>query len=223
MTNKRFELLNNDGIPSWLEEFYNKFLPDSGLFVEVGIGHTIDRHWTKKKTLDSLARCTPVTQRCGSNTLDLLEYDFSGIYIDPVKEFCEEVRLITAGKNVKILNFGCSDKEETLSLYGGETFIENPHATWPGGVNYIGRQVLCRTLSSILEEEAPDQPVILMSIDVEGWEMKVLKGIKEEHMPKIMIIEIDKSAGVHNEMLRRGYTLCYQDSRDAAYVKKEGN
>ena len=121
---------------------------------------------------------------------------------------------------MKILNLGCSDKKESLSLHGGETFIYNSHKTWPGGVDYVGREVGCNRLSDILDDLSINEQIDLMSIDVEGWEMKVLNGIEDRHMPKLVIVEIDKSAGVHKEMLRRGYSLCHRDRRDAAYIKK---
>tara|TARA_Y100000034_G_C6746587_1_gene331627 strand:+ start:129 stop:797 length:669 start_codon:yes stop_codon:yes gene_type:complete len=217
---KRFKLKNNDGIPIWLEEFYNKYLPDSGFFVEVGVGHTIDRHWTAESTILATQESTVPSQRCGSNTLDLLDYDFSGVYIDPIKEFCDELSLITRDKDIEILNFGCSDLEEELSLFGGETFRANHHTTWPGGVDYIGRKVQCKPLSLILDELNVSRSIDLMSIDVEGWEMKVLKGLREEHMPKIMIIEINKSFEIWNELEQRGYTCYYRDKRDAAFMRK---
>ena len=217
---KRFDLKNNDGIPSWLESFYDEHLPDSGLFVEVGVGHTIDRHWSAEQTKEALEAEKDISDRCGSNTLDLLDYGYAGVYIDPIKEFCEEVSLVTKDKDVKILNFGCSDKKELLSLHGGETFIYNSHKEWPGGVDYVGREVECNRLSDILDSLSINGQIDLMSIDVEGWEMKVLNGIEDRHLPKLAIIEIDKSAGVHEEMLRRGYTLCHHDHRDAAYIRK---
>ena len=126
--------------------------------------------------------------------------------------------LITENKKVTIFNLGCSDKTESLTMYGGETFIPNSHSTWPGGVNYIGREVVCLPISDILEEQKI-QSVDLMSIDVEGWEMKALAGLRDEHLPKVMVIEIDKSAGVHDELVKRGYELKYKDHRDAGYVK----
>ena len=217
----RFMLVNNDGIPTWLEDFYNKFLPDSGFFVEVGVGHTIDREWSQSDTVESISSGRKTFPRCGSNTLDLLDYDFSGVYIDPVQEFCDEVSLIVKGKAAKIINLGCSDKEEILTLYGGETFLPNNHKTWPGSVDYIGRNVRCTTLSQILDENGYSGPIDLMSLDVEGWELKVLKGIRDEHLPKLMIVEIDKAAGVHETLSQRGYTRYCSDTRDAAYVKND--
>jgi len=221
MKNKRFIIANNDGVSEWVENFYNKYLPDSGIFVEIGVGHTIDRHWGREDTLRAVKNKEKIHKRCGSNTLDLLDYGFFGVYIEPIIEFCCELELITGGKKNKILNYGCSDKEEILSLYGGETFVPNRHLTWPGGVDYIGREVKCNTLSNILDDEKIncDNNIALMSLDAEGWEMKILKGMRKEHMPKMMIVEIDKKPEIVDFLLERGYELCHRDNRDAGLVK----
>jgi hypothetical protein len=72
---------------------------------------------------------------------------------------------------------------------------------------------------SDLLDELTITSVDLMSIDVEGWEMKALEGIRDEHLPKVMIIEIDKTEGVHDKLAEKGYTLIYKDHRDAGYVR----
>jgi len=222
MSDKRFEIKNNDGISSWVERFYNKYLPDSGYFVEIGVGHTINRSWSAQDTKNAVKGQNKIFERCGSNTLDLLEYGYSGVYIEPIKEFCDELEIITKNKNVKILNLGCSNKVETIPLYLGETFKQNSQIGDPRmgyTVDYVGREVKCDTLSSILNNLSIDEQIDLMSIDVEGWELKVLEGIEDKHLPKLMIIEINKSAGVHEELEKRGYVLCYRDARDAGYVR----
>ena len=215
---KKFTLTNNDGVSFWVEDLYNQYLPKNGLFVEIGIGHTVDRHWTAASTTKHRNEETIPQERCGSNTLDLLDQGYTGIYIDPVKEFCEELELITKNKNITILNRGASNKTETQRMYGGETFVANGHISWPGGVDYIGREVQCGPISDMLDDLSITS-VDLMSIDVEGWEMQALEGIREQHLPKVMIIEIDKTAGLQEVLYNRGYILKYSDHRDAGYVR----
>ena len=214
---KKFEITNNDCISLWVEDLYNRYLPSEGVLVEVGVGHTVDRHWTSDSTIKHIREGTVPKERCGSNTLDLLDQGYTGIYIDPVKEYCEELGLITKNKNITILNQGASDKREMQTMYGGETFIANGYTTWPGGVDYIGREVECGPISDMLDKLSVTS-VDLMSIDVEGWEVKALAGIREEHLPKVMIIEINKTGGLHELLSSKGYTLLYRDDRDAGYV-----
>jgi len=217
---KKFTITNNDGVSTWVEDLYNKYLPSEGVLVEAGVGHTVDRHWTSDNTAKHIKEGTVPKERCGSNTLDLLNQGYKGVYIDPVKEFCDEVSLITRDIDATVVNVGCSDREETSTMYGGETFLPNHHTTWPGGVDYIGREVPCMPISDLLDELTITS-VDLMSIDVEGWEMKALDGIRDEHLPKVMIIEIDKTEGVHDKLAEKGYTLIYKDHRDAGYVMEK--
>ena len=205
----------NDQSP-WLPEVYNAILPfkTNGFLVEIGVGHTLEGPHYQQRTDPSLGRC-------GSNTADLLDLGWSGIYIDPVKEYCIEATL--SHKNnldrLKIINNGCSDIEEEATIYFGDTFAYNNKQD--SRYEWLGRKVKCFPAKKILSENNCPQDIDIMSIDVEGYELKVLQGMDFNlHSPKIIIVEINQvgTTAVHN--LLPGYNLYRQDTLNAVFVRK---
>lgn len=67
-----------------------------------------------------------------------------------------------------------------------------------------------RTLTSILDELAPGRPIDFFSLDVEGYELEVLRGLDLElHAPTFMLIETWKPDEV-TELLRDRYEMIEQ-------------
>jgi len=153
-----------------------KYIPfkKDGFLVEIGVGHTVN---------------------CGSNTADLLDIGWGGIYIEPVLEYCNEARIRHKDnlERLKIVNYGASDVEEELSLYLGDSFIPNTLGnSWDGVTSYewIGRKYQTKITNDILIENKCPEYFEILSIDVEGFEDKVLLGINFEMFhPKIIILE----------------------------------
>lgn len=196
----------------WLADIYNKYLPykTDGFLVEIGVGHTLQG---VDKVLPENPENLP---RVGSNTADLLNLGWSGIYIEPVQEYCEEAKI--AHKNnldrLRIVNCGASDQEEEIPLFLGDSFISNSYGN--RGYNWIGRTIKTRKTSDILG----DCPAIdLMSIDVEGFEDKVLRGIDfSKHRPKLLIVEINQvSAKTIQDLLPLEYNLVGQDDLNGVW------
>jgi len=158
---------------------------------------------------------------CGSNTLDLLDHGFRGIYIDPVIEFLWELGLVTKGKSAIPLNYGCSNKTEIRYMFSGESLLENSNNLGNSGIDYINRPILCMTLSDILDRHDLSGPITLMSIDAEGMEPLILEGIREEHLPKLMILETTHCGenSIHESMVSLGYELKYSSPSDSGYVR----
>ena len=172
----------------WLTDVYNKVIPykTDGFLVEIGVGHTI-------KGIDKVLPpdLTDFT-RTGNNTADLIDLGWSGIYIDPVKEYCDEAKLahINNLDRLKIVNIGASDKKEELELFLGDSFIPNGHNG--DGYEWIGRTTGTDITSVILTAHNCPHDIDIMSIDVEGFEDRVLLGMDFElHSPKLIILEIN--------------------------------
>ena len=109
----------------WLEGIYNKYIPykTDGFLVEFGVGHTLElyRHGGRDKWKGA------EDLRCGSNTAGLMDIGWSGIYVEPIKDFCDELKISLKDSldRLTVVNKGASDKAETSTIYAGETFIPN--------------------------------------------------------------------------------------------------
>ena len=207
----------------WIYEIYNKYLPykTDGFLVEIGVGHTvygsdvnIGADWAK---------------RFGSNTGDLLDLGWSGIYIEPVEEYCDELILSHQDNldRLKIINMGCSNLVEKRMLYYGDTFIHrNREVEIDPKYKWLGRTVQCKPTSIILSENNCPKHIDIMSIDVEGYEHRVLLGLDYNiHQPKIIVVEINQ---VDCDRIFRllkekcgSYILIQKDELNAAFVNGE--
>lgn len=196
----------------FIVDVYNKCMPykTDGFLVEIGVGHTIEGS-------DWLIGNDP-TKRMWSNTADLLDLGWSGIYVDPVKELCDEAALCHKGNTkLKIINMGCSDTDEEKIIYGGESFTPNDFRD--SRYAWIQRKIKCSPTSTILSQNDCPMDIDVMSIDVEGYEEKVLMGLNIDlHRPKILIIEYN-ICGIELLVQRLpGYTLLQRDYLNAAFI-----
>jgi FkbM family methyltransferase len=206
---------------SWICEVYNQFLPFkiNGLIVEIGVGHTL-------KNVDSfIPENLETLERCGSNSADLLDLGWNAIYIEPVKEYCDEV-LISHKNNldrIKIINMGASDCEDEVYISMGDSLSNESDTSIK--YNWIGRKIKTKKTSDILIENFCNHDIDIMSIDVEGFEAKVLQGLNFEiHSPKILIVETNViSATKIEEIIPSYYTRVRGDDLNTAWVKNVEN
>jgi len=202
----------------WLIDIYNQYIPfkTNGMLVEIGVGHTI--RGIDKVLPGNLTEFT----RCGSNTGGLLDIGWSGIYIEPVKEYCEEAR-IAHHKNLsrlQIINMGASNTEDELTLYLGDSFVPNDFGD--RGYSWIGRKVKTDKTSHILEACNCPKEIDIMSIDVEGFEVQVIEGIDfAKHTPSLIIAEI---GGTPKEKITKAlpdyYSFITDDGLNGVWFKK---
>jgi len=202
----------------WIVDIYNQYLEYKldGFLVEIGVGHTISG--VDKYLPTNLENF----QRVGSNTADLLDLGWSGIYIEPVKEYCDEARIAHRDNldRLNIINIGAGNEKGQLEMFLGDSFI--PNAYGKNGYDWIGRTVEVDITSNILEKYNCPYKIDIMSIDVEGFEHSVISGIDfDKYMPKILIVEVDKvPVDYINNILPNPYTMVYADGTNAAWVSK---
>ena len=209
----------------WIIKYYNEYFKNTpdGFLVEIGVGHTLQgTDNIKEKTLEGFSSSSP---RVGSNTADLLDLGWSGIYVEPVSEYCKEAE-IAHDKNIKrltIVNKGAGKEKIKLPLYLGDSFVPN---NFPDqGYDWIGRIVEIDKTSVILEESGCPSKIDLMSIDVEGFEENVILGMDfEKFYVKMLIIEINQtSINTIQNLLPSSFKLLDSDSLNALWIntKKE--
>ena len=86
-----------------------------------------------------------------------------------------------------------------------------------------GSRVSVRRLDSILQAHAPTlEGVDIVSIDVEGWELEVLRGFSlERFRPKVTIVENVFEETYRNALGARDYELWRHVPPDDVYVRAE--
>jgi FkbM family methyltransferase len=149
-----------------LNDIINK---DNGFFIELGAYNGIDQ----------------------SNTA-FFEFtrNWNGILIEP--SYSEYIKCVDNRKNSIVLNCACVSSDYNNDFIEGD-FDNGPMSSINGNrVNgKIIKKIKARTLENILNEYAPNKQIDLLSLDVEGYELNVLKGLNlQKYRPKYMLIEI---------------------------------
>jgi len=160
----------------------------------------------------------------GSNTFLFYLNGGSGICIDGNIALIEKYKKIRP-KDIALCNL-ISDKEEEVTFYishentvstANKKLMESRSQRWP-----IKEELIMgtSTLDDILRDNLPlDQKIHLLSIDVEGFDFKVLKSIDLiRYQPKVIVIELSefnlnaktlKTNEVNSYLEGYGYELKY--------------
>jgi FkbM family methyltransferase len=156
-----------------------------------------------------------------------------GINIEPVSEFFD----LLERDRPRDINLNCG----AGSANGEMRFHEYPVKEWSTfdlqtqapakGPDETIREIVAavKTLNDIIEENAAEQPIDFLKIDVEGWEEQVLRGIDfGKHRPTVVLIEaIDRdtgeqiSAASEKLLAEAGYLFVYFDGINKFFLKKE--
>lgn len=157
--------------------------------------------------------------RSFSNTYELANKGWKGLYIEPVEAYANNCREAHKDNNIAVFQCACSNHIGKLTLYEGDNIFSANESIVKGKP----LTVPCYTLDSLLYE-APD----LLVIDVEFHEKEVLEGFSlERWSPKMVIIEAHENH--ENEKFRlnsdfinqyfKAYTKIYSDSINNVYVR----
>lgn len=153
----------------------------------------------------------------GSNTFGFYKRGWSGILID--LEECKVKANKMARIRDRVVLAAVSDKEEWLDIYSDKKYSTNTtikRQDHQDGKSLIGR-IKTQTLTKILEENHFPTQFELLSIDVEGVDFEVLKGLNlNVYQPEIICIENWKAlSGVdaildsetHQYLIKQNYQL----------------
>jgi len=201
-----------------LSEIYSRYLPDKGIFVEVG-AYDGETH---------------------SNTCLLADDGWEFIYIEAIEEYwkkCQDRHLNNNGTVIKALVGDGSTKyiypaEEWSTIYKENT--ESLNKCW--GVEFGDPIELPSIPLNQLIESTPlsSDKIDLLVVDVEGGELEVLLDFDfDKYTPTMCIIEMHEQhhpawhtpehivwlEKLNNLMQEKGYTKIYSDQINTIFVK----
>lgn len=174
-----------------LDRKIEQYLPGKGVFIEAGANDGLNQ----------------------SNTLFLARrYGWKGILIEPVPRLharciknrkesqCVNAALVSPGESGKLMELIDVDLmtqvKRSLSFEASEDKLRAAETVQ--GLKRSEVSVIGRTLSEIIDD-SPFHEIDLLSLDVEGFEIEVLRGItNQSHLPKWILIETSDINGVLN-------------------------
>ena len=197
--------MNTQASPEAVEkELIWKFFSQrrTGVFVEVGANDPV----------------------AGSQTWLLEQNGWRGVLVEPQSRHCEKLR--QQRKNSQVFQVACSspEMEGEMDLHlaaqdGTSTLRKQPDTH---GIRFVGTErVKVTTLTKVLQS-ADVARIDFLSLDVEGHEIEVMRGLDFEKFPPALILIEDgvRDLRKHNFLKSRGYKLVKRTSINNWYVPR---
>lgn len=159
----------------------------------------------RKKLLNhyKITKIIDVGANSGQYASEMFDLDFKGeiISFEPVKSTFDSLEKKTKStNNWKAFNFGLGDKNEELEInLSKNTYSSSLLHILPSHVKsapdskIVGNEtVTIKTLDSVFNDFVNQKDIVLLKIDVQGFEKNVLEGA-EESLKKIHGIQIEMS------------------------------
>jgi FkbM family methyltransferase len=176
--------------------------------------------------------------RTFSNTWHLeRSYNWRGVLVEPVLHLYFESKKIRSPENV-FVNAACVDSEYQESclemIYAGLMTVSTTNSSFDSkkhaeaGSNFIAKNETIesifapvKTLDKILDMVKAPQVIDFLSIDVEGAEMSVLKGLDLKKWEfKVICIESAEKSEAHRHLELFGYKLHSNVSPNLIFTRK---
>jgi FkbM family methyltransferase len=160
----------------------------------------------------------------GSQTWLLEQNGWSGVLVEPQAALCEKLR--RERRNSKVFQVACSgpEREGEASLYiGAQDGISTLEPQRDShGTQFVGTErVRITTLDKVLSEAGAIK-IDFLSLDVEGYEIEVMRGFDfEKYQPSLILIEDGvRTLDKHRFLKRQGYRLVKRTTLNNWYIPK---
>ena len=170
-----------------------------------------------------------------SNSKHFRDSGWRTISVEPNPKFVKQ----HIDEGSEVYQYACSDKEEcrdfVVNLNNDEWYTEEDdgvsfsaldirHKNLPKHNTQTTIEVETIRLDNLLKKINVEH-VDILSIDVEGWELEVLRGLnKNKYQPKVIVIEnIENDENYHSYMKERGYEFVQKCGCNEIYFKTPKN
>lgn len=161
----------------------------------------------------------------GSQTWLLEHNGWRGVLVEPQASLCEKLR--SARPRSQVFQVACScpgsegEADLILTEFDGNATLKPQRDSH--GINYVGAErVRITTLDSVLQAAGVSH-IDFLSLDVEGHEIEVMRGLDfAKYKPDLILIEDGvRNLAKHNFLKSCGYKLVKRTTLNNWYVPKE--
>ena len=158
-----------------------------------------------------------------SQSFHLEEAGWTGILVEPLPDLASVLR---RERKAQVFEVACSAPEHAGQIM--RLHVAGPFSSFDPNLAVTGMRadrvidVKVRTLDDVLAEGRASVPIDLMSVDVEGHELDVLRGFDfARWKPRLILLEDHVSSlDKHRFMTRAGYTLIRRTGLNGWYVPR---
>jgi FkbM family methyltransferase len=158
-----------------------------------------------------------------SQSFHLERAGWTGVLIEPQPDLAAKLR---EKRTAQVFEAACSSPERAGSRM--MLYVLGPYSSFNPKLAVTGLQpkqaieVPVRTLNDILEEARAPRPIDLLSVDVEGHELEVLRGFDfARWQPRLILLEDHvTSLDKHRFLTRAGYSLIRRTGLNGWYVPR---
>jgi FkbM family methyltransferase len=148
------------------------------------------------------------------------QHGWRGILVEPIAKNCELLRQHRPGSRVFQCALGAPEQRgrAQINISAGDDVLSGLVVN-EGVTVERTEEVEVRTLDEVLAE-AGNPKLDLMSLDVEGFELQVLRGFDlARHRPAILVVEDHlQNLSVHRHLARNGYRLVKRTGLNNWYI-----